>query len=235
MSAIHLIKEISALNAITNKRGLFITFEGPDGSGKSTQLQRLSIYLKSKGLSVVTTREPGGTVISDKIREILLNPVHQEMSPQAEVLLYAASRAQHVWQKIIPALNEGRIVLCDRFVEASVAYQGFGLGFGEELIRQINHFATGGLIPDRTYLIDLDPETAKKRMSLREQSEFKQDFDRIEQKDVQYHQKVREGFHDLAQRFPERIRLLDGLQSIEAIQRVITEDLEPLLVERNAL
>lgn len=209
-------------------RGLFVTFEGPDGSGKSTQLQYLAKYLQQQNYDIVTTREPGGTSISDQIRKVILDPEHQEMAAQTEILLYAASRAQHVQEKIKPALERGQLVLCDRFVDASIAYQGFGLGYGEEVIRQINSFATGGLVPDRTYMIDLAPEEGRRRMEARRSTEFKQGLDRIEQKDLEYHARVREGFQLLA-REHSRIMLIQGDQSIEAIHQIILEDLKNLL------
>jgi dTMP kinase len=208
--------------------GLFITFEGPDGAGKTTQLQRLASFLENKDIAILRTREPGGTNISDQIRHIILHPEHQEMVEEAEILLYAASRAQHVTEKIKPALEEGKIVLCDRFVDASVAYQGYGLGYGEDKILQINNFATGGLTPDRTYLIDLPPEKGRARMDSRKSNEFEQELDRIEQKEIQYHRQVRHGFHQLAQG-NQRILLIDGQQSIEQIHDIINKDITHLL------
>ena len=140
------------MKAMTSQ--LFITFEGPDGGGKTTQISRLASYIKDLGYEVVLTREPGGTFISEKIRSLLLDPTNQELNRETEVLLYAASRAQHVREVIIPALNQGKVVLCDRFVDASIAYQGYGLGITLESITAINHFATGGLKPTRTYLLE---------------------------------------------------------------------------------
>jgi dTMP kinase len=208
-------------------KGLFITFEGPDGAGKTTQLQRLASFLEQQNVSILKTREPGGTKISDQIRHIILHPEHREMVAETEILLYAASRAQHVREKIKPALEEGKIVLCDRFVDASVAYQGYGLGFGKDVI-QINDFATGGLIPDRTYLIDLPPEEGRARMDSRKNNEFGQELDRIEQKELEYHRHVRHGFHQLAQE-NQRILLIDGQHAIEQIQEIIIKDIKNLL------
>jgi dTMP kinase len=208
--------------------GLFITFEGPDGAGKTTQLQRLASFLENKDIAILRTREPGGTNISDQIRHIILHPEHQEMVEETEILLYAASRAQHVREKIKPALEEGKIVLCDRFVDASVAYQGYGLGYGEDKVQQINDFATGGLSPDRTYLIDLPPEKGRARMGSRKNNEFEQDLDRIEQKELEYHRQVRHGFHQIAQE-NQRILLIDGQQSVEQIHEIINKDIIHLL------
>ncbi|GAA0353261.1 dTMP kinase [Bacillus horti] len=212
-------------------RGLFITFEGPDGSGKSTQLQRMASYLNAQLYDVLTTREPGGTAISDQIRRIVLDPEHPEMAEQTEVLLYAASRAQHVQEKIKPALEQGKMVLCDRFVDASIAYQGFGLGFGEQTVQQINDFATGGLTPDRTYMIDVAPELSRERMNTRTTQEFTQELDRIEQKELEYHARVRQGFQTLAKQH-QRIMLIDGNQSIESIHQLIVQDLLNLIKAR---
>lgn len=211
--------------------GLFITFEGPDGAGKTTQLNQLVQYLKDQlKLPVVQTREPGGTRISDYIRSLILNPDHAEMDAKTEVLLYAASRAQHVQEVIMPALKNGAIVVCDRFVDASIAYQGYGLEFGEEVVKQINKFATGGLEPTRTYMIDLPPEVGRERLQARREAEFNQ-LDRIEQKELEYHQRVRQGFLHLAQ-LHSRIKLLNGAQSIEEIQAEIRTDIKKVIGNR---
>lgn len=204
--------------------GIFITFEGPDGSGKTTQISLLAEQLKNKGFQVLLTREPGGTIISNKIREILLHPEHQEMMAETEILLYAASRAQHVREVIIPALQEGNIVLCDRFLDASIAYQGYGLGFGQKMIKEVNKIATGGLTPVRTYMMDISPEEGRSRMSLRQNQEFTQGLDRIEEKELTYHQRVREGFLSLAKQ-EERIILIDGNKPVADIQQQIVEDM----------
>ncbi len=199
-------------------RGLFITFEGPDGAGKTTQVQAFVENLKSRGFDVLLTREPGGTPISDKIRGLILDPAHKEMADTTEVLLYAASRAQHVQEKVIPALEKGTIVVCDRFVDASIAYQGYGLGVSAKKVEHINRFATGGLVPDRTYLLDVPVEEGKKRLQARS------GLDRIEQKGEAYHERVREGFLELAEQNPERIRVVDASRSIEQITQEILAD-----------
>ncbi|WP_025028182.1 dTMP kinase [Caldalkalibacillus mannanilyticus] len=211
--------------------GLFITFEGPDGSGKSTQLQRLVEFLQERNIDFIKTREPGGTTISDLIRQIILDPEHTKMASKTEILLYAASRAQHVEEVIKPALQLGKVVVCDRFVDASIAYQGYGLGFGEEMIQEINRFATGGLTPDRTFLIDVSPEIGRERMKARNAQEFNQSLDRIEQKELDYHQRVRQGFLALA-KSEARIKLVNGAESIEMIQELIREDIQQLLRNR---
>lgn len=199
-------------------KGLFITFEGPDGAGKTTQVQRFVDQLKHQGFDVLMTREPGGTPISDKIRELILTPEHQEMDDITEVLLYAASRSQHVHEKVIPALKSGKIVVCDRFVDASIAYQGYGLGISVDEVKQINRFATSGLVPDRTYLLDVPVAEGKTRLLARS------GLDRIEQKGEAYHERVRDGFRQLAEQHPERIRVINAFRSIDTIAEEILAD-----------
>lgn len=206
-----------------DRRGQFITFEGPDGAGKTTQIKKLAAYLEKMNRAYLVTREPGGTRISDAIRSLILHSDHTEMIDETEVLLYAASRAQHVKEKIIPALDEGLIVLCDRFVDASIAYQGYGLGVDIENIVAINEFATGGLIPDRSYLIDIAPQFARKRLLKRNGQEA---LDRIEQKNIHYHEKVRNGFLQLYEQNRERVCLIDGHQSVTDIFAEISKDFQ---------
>lgn len=206
-------------------KGLFITFEGPDGAGKTTQIQLLSQYLEAEGIPYVATREPGGTFISDKIREIILDPEHRAMANETEVLLYAASRAQHVREKIIPALKEGKVVLCDRFVDASIAYQGYGLGIDIATVRKINSFATESLSPNRTYLIDLAPEMGRNRMKKRSEIDSGE-LDRIEQKELEYHQRVRAGFHAIYEAEKDRMVLMDGSLEVNELQDLIIQDFQ---------
>ncbi|HET7521853.1 MAG TPA: dTMP kinase [Bacillales bacterium] len=202
--------------------GLFVTFEGPDGSGKSTQIQMLANFLESKHIPYVLTHEPGGTAISDEIRTLLLDPDRGEMANETEALLYAASRAQHVREKILPALEAGHVVLCDRFVDASIAYQGYGLGLDVEEVKVINRFATGGLIPDRSYFLDLSPEEGRRRLQKR------RSLDRIEQKQLAYHEKVRRAFHKIYKENRGRICLLNGEKEKEALFSEIKADFQRL-------
>lgn len=211
-------------------KGLFITFEGPDGAGKTTQIGRLAAELEERHIPYVLTHEPGGTEIGDKIRTIILNPENLRLTQKTEILLYAASRSQHVEEKIKPALAQGKIVLCDRFIDASIAYQGYGLGQPVEMIQSINRFASEGLTPDRTYMIDIAPEAGRSR--LRERSggpetgvtEAAGDLDRIEQRELDYHRRVREGFLTLSRENKQRICLINGEDSADAVFDHILKD-----------
>ncbi|MCY9592396.1 dTMP kinase [Paenibacillus chitinolyticus] len=208
---------------------LFLTFEGPDGSGKTTQLRRLAESLQALGYDTVVTREPGGTPISDHIRSLVLTPDHKEMADHTEVLLYAASRAQHVREFIVPALKANRIVLCDRFVDASLAYQAYGLGISFDEVAAINRFATGGLEPTRTYLLDVPVETSRQRLLARTQSAGGEGLDRIEQKGEAYHTRVREGFMKILEQNPKRICLIDADRTQDEIAHDILQDCKQLL------
>jgi dTMP kinase len=205
-------------------KGLFITFEGPDGSGKTTQLKKLAAELEDAGYAVTVTREPGGTSISDKIRTIILSPDNAEMVDQAEVLLYAASRAQHVHEKIIPALEANQIVLCDRFIDASVAYQAFGLGIREDEVRAINQFASSGLQPNRTYMLDVPVEVSQQRLQQRANHSDHPELDRIELKNADYHNRVRKAFLRIAQAEQHRVCLVRADRSEDQIFSDIRND-----------
>ncbi len=181
-------------------KGKFITFEGPEGCGKSTQSKLLYLYLKSRGYRVVYLREPGATGISEKIRKILLDAKNQGMAPACEMLLYMAARAQIVDEIIRPSLNQGRIIICDRFLDSTVAYQGYGLGMDIGLIKDIGCFVTGGINPDLTILLDVP---LKKGLQHRAKG-----GDRIEQRPLAYHQRVRNGYFKLARLSPKRIKIV---------------------------
>jgi len=204
--------------------GLFITFEGPDGAGKTTQIKLLAEAAERLGREVVLTREPGGTPVSDQIRSLVLDPAFTEVVEQTEVLLYAASRAQHVHEKIVPALERGCIVLCDRFVDASIAYQGYGLGIDVATVAAINRFATGGLAPHRTYLLDLSPEESLSRLHLRSTGAEFGGLDRIEGRVVEYHQAVRDGFIKIARENQSRVRIVNANRPVADIAAEIAED-----------
>jgi dTMP kinase len=209
------------------QRGIFITFEGPEGGGKSTQVKRFIEHLQQENCPVVHTREPGGTNISEKIRHIVLDPNNKAMENKTEMLLYAAARSQHVAEIIRPALEQGNIVVCDRFIDASVAYQGYGLGISIEEIIKINAFATNDIVPDRTYLMDLPVELGMQRIAeTRGHNEDLQavGLDRIESKGLMYHRKVREGFLDIAKLEPKRITVVDASRTVAEIAAVVWQD-----------
>ncbi|HHW07556.1 MAG TPA: dTMP kinase [Clostridia bacterium] len=200
--------------------GLFITIEGPDGAGKSTQVRLLAAYLQQQGWPVVLTREPGGTELAEKIRGLLLEVSGEPVTPVAEVLLYAASRAQHVEYLIKPALAKGAVVISDRFVDSSVAYQGYGRGLGAELVWQINEPALGGLLPHLTIVLDIDPEAGLQRLAQRSQ-EHRTGLDRLEREALDFHRRVREGFLQLARQFPDRVAVLSAAGRVEEVHQQI--------------
>ena len=202
--------------------GLFITMEGTDGSGKSTQLQLLQQYLTDKGFNVVLVREPGGTRISEKIRTIILSKKNRDMNYMTEALLYAASRAQLVNQVILPELKKGSVVICDRFVDSSIVYQGIARELGIDVVKKINNIATGGLTPDITFFLDLDLKSSLKRK--KEQKEL----DRIESENAGFHKKVYEGYKKLSQDDGGRIKVIDATKSIQQIHKNIVKHLEKL-------
>lgn len=199
--------------------GLFITMEGPDGSGKSTQIALLKEYLEKQDYDVVLSREPGGTQISEKIREVILDKDNAEMGYTTELLLYAAARAQLVEQVIKPALEEGKAVICDRFVDSSAVYQGIARDLGVDLVYHINEYAIQGILPDVTFLIDIDAAEGIRRK--KNQAEL----DRMELESLAFHEKVAEGYRALASRYPERIKRVDGTRSIEEIHAAIIKEL----------
>jgi dTMP kinase len=202
---------------------LFVTFEGPEGSGKTTQLHMLASYLRERGEHVLTTREPGGTRIGDRVRAILLDDRHREMLPTTEFLLFSAARAQHVGQVIRPHLEQGGIVLCDRYADSSLAYQGYGYGRDVELLRAITHYATGGLVPHLTLFIDLPVEVGLQRKARGSGDSW----NRLEQMGIEYHERVRRGYLAMAAEEPERWVVLDGTHDLRQIQaeirRLVTE------------
>lgn len=209
-------------------RGLFITMEGPDGSGKTTQIKKLEAYFENKGYDVVITREPGGTKISEQIREIILDKANDEMDFTTEALLYAASRAQHVAQIIKPALDHGKIVICDRFVDSSIVYQGVGRGLGIEQVEAINKPALRDCMPNITFLFKLSPEVGIHRK--KEQGEK----DRLESEELDFHRRVFEGYLMLEERYKERIKAIDASKSIEEIYEEIMKHIHILMDGRRS-
>ena len=196
-------------------RGIFITIEGPDGSGKTTALQQVVPRLQQEmNRKVVATREPGGSPIAEKIRSLILDPSHTDMDSRTEALLYAASRRQHLIEKVLPVLESGDVIFCDRFVDSSIAYQGYARGIGEEGIREINQFATEGLEPDVTLYIDVPAEVGIQRIHA---NLDEREYNRLDQEKLDFHEKVRAGYQQLAKANPERIVVVDGTMSREAV------------------
>ena len=195
-------------------KGLFITFEGGDGCGKTTQIKLLDEYLKNKGYKTLLTREPGSVGLGEKVREILLN-YDGEVSPVCESFLFLADRAQNVDCIIRPALEEGTIVICDRHTDSSVAYQGYGRGLDIDRINMLNNIATSGLKPDLTIVLDVDVETSQARVG--------SEKDRMESAGIEFFERVRQGFLEIAKQEPDRVKVVDSKQSIEDIHKQILE------------
>ena len=201
-------------------RGLFISFEGLDGSGKTTQMRRLAKRLRARGHVVLETVEPGGTEIGGKIRQVLLDAANQELSPTAELLLYFASRAQNVDERISPALRRGEIVLADRFTDSTLVYQGCGRGLGAETVLALDRVACRGLKPDLTLLVDIDVETSLARARARNAAQPAGET-RMDEQSLEFHRKVYEAYQALAAGEPERIRRIDGRSAIAEIELAI--------------
>lgn len=202
------------------KKGLFITFEGADGCGKTTQLNLLKEYLKKNGYEVVLTREPGAKGLGVKVREILLN-YDGEVSDRCESFLFLADRAQNIDVIVNPAIKEGKIVLCDRHTDSSVAYQGYGRGLDIEQIKTLNNLATGGKTPDLTLVFDVDIETSMKRVG--------NEKDRMESAGAEFFNRVRNGYLEIAKQEPERIKVIDSTKSIEDVQIQVLKVVEEIL------
>lgn len=211
---------------IFRMQGLFISMEGPDGAGKSTQIELLRGYLADKGYEIVITREPGGTVISEAIRQLILNREYAEMCPNTELLLYAAARAQLVNEVIRPALEARKAVICDRFVESSVVYQGIARGMGIDTVYAVNEYALEGLRPQLTFFLDLDAEEGLRRK--KKQAEL----DRMEAAGLEFHQKVAEGYRMLAEREKERIMRISATLPEEDIHAKIVLAIEERILNR---
>ena len=198
-------------------RGKLITFEGPEGAGKSTQAAMLIAKLEARRIEVIYTREPGGTKLGEAIRGVLqYNAAGEDPCPESEVLLFEASRAQLVRQVIRPALARGAWVVCDRFADSTTAYQGFGRGFSVELMETINRFAIGDAVPDMTILLDVNVSLGMQRCAKR-QAGKKAPHDRIESEALEFHEKVRQGYLELARRYPQRFRKVDAMRHAEPI------------------
>ena len=215
---------MSPLRETVPNRGLFITFEGTDGAGKTTQIERLTADLRETGYDVCLTREPGGTPISEQIRDMLLNPEHNEMAATTELLLYAASRAQHVSEVIKPALAAGKVVISSRFADAMVVYQGYGRGLDLERIHHLNRIATDGVTPDATFVLDLPVEIGLQRVQ-----NSRGGLDRLEREKIEFHRRLREGYQIIARQEPQRLKIIDAQVSPQQVYAQIREAIQPLL------
>ncbi|KWX86056.1 thymidylate kinase [Paenibacillus riograndensis] len=209
------------------REGFFITLEGGDGSGKTTVLGRVAAYLQNHSMPYLITREPGGIEIAEKIRSIILDPAHTAMDARTEALLYAASRSQHLAEVVEPALKEGLTVLCDRFVDSSLVYQGYARGLGIEEVRSINQFATGGLMPDLTFYLDVDPEVGLSRIAATQDREV----NRLDLESMAFHQKVREGYRQVVESDPQRIVVLDANRPIHMVEQDIVQTLKDRILK----
>ena len=205
-------------------KGIFITFEGSEYCGKSTQSKLLYEYLKGQGRRVIFLREPGGTAVSEKIRELLLDPGNSSIAAETELLLYMASRAQTVREVIMPALQKGAIVVCDRFLDSTVVYQGYGLGMDKRFIMQLGRFATAGIKPDLTILLDLPLKQALGGISRKK--------DRIERRSFAYHRRVKQGYLALARQEPKRIKIVKLASDIQTTQAAIRRLVDAVVGER---
>jgi len=202
--------------------GFFISFEGVEGCGKTTQIKLLAEHLAAQGISTVLTREPGGCPIADKIRTILLDAENRALSPLAELMLYAAARTQHVTEVISPALTAGKVVLCDRFCDATVAYQSFGRGIDRSVIDNLNKHACQGVSPDLTVLVDCDPAVGLERARMRIEATSGPREERFELETLAFHQRVRSGYQQLAAQEPDRFMVVSGSGSIEEMSSAIS-------------
>ena len=206
--------------------GIFITLEGPDGSGKTTQIAYLRSLFEREGYTVVQTREPGGTPIADRIRSLILDPAHREMTARTEALLYMAARAQHTAELIRPALARDAVVISDRYTDSTLVYQGVARGLPQEALVWLNRFATEDLVPDLTLLLDGDSDKLAQRLADRGNR------DRLDSEGLEFHQRVRAGFLRLAEQHPDRFRVIDGEQPVENVRRAIEKCVMEFLRKR---
>jgi dTMP kinase len=207
---------------------MFITLEGPEGSGKTSHMNPLAEYLRQRGYDVLTTREPGGTAISDQVRSILTRMENKAMNPRTEILLFCAARAQLVDQVIRPHLLQGRVVLSDRYADSTLAYQGYGHGVDRDFLRRLLDFATGGLWPDLTVLLDIESEAGLQRKRT-----AGGEWNRLDDYELAFHQRVREGYHEMVRNEPKRWHMIDANQGFEAVQSALRQLLLDRLEQRS--
>ncbi len=200
---------------------LFITLEGPEGSGKTSAIKLVREALEQMGHEIIMTREPGGTPISEQIRNVILDKDNTAMDSRTEALLYAASRRQHLVEKIWPALKEGKIVFCDRYLDSSLSYQGYARGLGIDDILKVNEYATEGTYPDITFLFDIDPELGLERINKNKDREV----NRLDVEKLSFHQKVREGYLILSKRFPDRYIVIDASKPLEEVSSKVLKEI----------
>ncbi|WP_368658261.1 dTMP kinase [Metabacillus halosaccharovorans] len=206
-------------------KGKFITFEGPEGAGKTSVLELLMTELSGTEMEMIFTREPGGIHISEKIREVILNKEHTEMDSRTEALLYAAARRQHLVERVVPAIESGKIVFCDRFIDSSLAYQGYARGLGIEEVLSINEFAINGLMPDLTFYFKIDPKVGLQRISKSSEREK----NRLDLEELSFHQKVQKGYEKVIAMFPERIVVIDAEKSLEEVVGEVKNKLKKII------
>jgi dTMP kinase len=209
---------------------MFITLEGPEGSGKSSQMKSLADFIQQQGCDVLTSREPGGTPIGDQVRAVLMGMENDEMHPRTETLLFCAARAQHVEQLIRPHLERGGVVLCDRYADSTLAYQGYGHGYDRDFLRMLLDYSTGKLWPDLSILMDLPAE-----QGLQRRLSSGGEWNRMDDYELAFHRRVREGYHDLVQREPERWEVVDANRSVEEVQRSLRQVVRERLQGRNSV
>ncbi|MFC3750601.1 dTMP kinase [Paenibacillus sp. GCM10012306] len=209
------------------RQGFFITLEGGEGAGKTTVIGRLAAYLQNRSIPYLITREPGGIEIAEKIRSIILDPAHTAMDSRTEALLYAAARSQHLAEVVEPALKEGLTVLCDRFVDSSLVYQGYARGLGMEAVWDINRFAIGGRMPDLTFYLDIEPEVGLARIAANQDREV----NRLDLESLAFHKKVREGYQLVVNNNPDRIVVLDAGRPLHMVEQDIVRTLEERLLK----
>jgi dTMP kinase len=211
-------------------RGRFITIEGPDGCGKTTQTELLVKALREEGRGVIVTREPGGTRVGEEIRSLVLSAKFKEMRPLTELLLMSASRSQHVLEKIAPALKEGKIIVCSRFTDATIAYQGYGRGFDIPLIEKVNVIATTGVWPDLTIILDIDVREGLRRAIKTDKAEARSgEGDRLESEEIGFHERVRAGYLEVAKKYPARVKVIDASGTIEEVRAAVMKEVRASL------
>lgn len=211
-------------------RGRFITIEGPDGCGKTTQTELLVKALREEGREVIVTREPGGTRVGEEIRSLVLSAKFKEMRPLTELLLMSASRSQHVLEKIAPALKEGKIIVCSRFTDATIAYQGYGRGFDIPLLEKVNVIATTGVWPDLTIILDIDVREGLRRAIKTEKAEARSgEGDRLESEEIGFHERVRAGYLEVAKKYPARVKVIDASGTIEEVRAAVMKEVRASL------